>query len=53
MVILCACGIHILLSIRNANRVPYLARQLSDCYAGQSTRGVLGGTVSGWGSQDQ
>ena len=26
---------------------------LSDCYSGQSTRGVPGGRVSGWGSQDQ
>ena len=26
---------------------------MSDCYSGQSTRGVPGGRVSGWGSQDQ
>ena len=26
---------------------------VSDCYSGQSTRGVSGGRVSGWGSQDQ
>ena len=26
---------------------------LSDCYSGQSTRGVPGGRVSGWGYQDQ
>ena len=26
---------------------------VSDCYSGQSTRGVAGGRVSGWGSQDQ
>jgi len=28
-------------------------RSLSDCYSGQSTRGVPSGRVSGWGYQDQ
>ena len=29
------------------------ATHVTDCYSGQSTRGVPGGRVSGWGSQDQ
>ena len=31
----------------------FIIYPVSDCYSGQSTRGVPGGRVLGWGSQDQ
>ena len=44
--------VRVLVGVLAQKRFPGL-RAMLDCYSGQSTRGVPGGRVSGWGSQDQ
>ena len=44
--------VRVLVGVLARKRFPGL-RAMLDCYSGQSTRGVPGGRVSGWGSQDQ